>query len=79
MSKGIGGRSLTSLATIVNLIAATRTETGLRVRAEIDTGKYPKGVKVSDEEMAGLRLRRHRFHGDWNYTLRPRQRSARQR
>jgi transposase len=66
------GRPLTSLVTIVNLIAATRTTTGLRVRAEIDKGKYPKGVEVSEEEMAKVRLLRHRFHGDWNYTIRSR-------
>jgi hypothetical protein len=66
------GRPLTSLVTIVNLIAATTTATGLRVRAEIDKGRYPQGVEVSDEEMARLRLRPHRFHGDWNYTIRPR-------
>jgi hypothetical protein len=66
------GRPLTSLVTIVNLIAATRTTTGLRVRAEIDTGAYPKGVKVPEEEMLKLRLRRHRVHGNWNYTIRSR-------
>ena len=65
------GRPLTSLVTIVSLIAATRTETGLRVRAEIDKGKYPLGRQVTDEEMAQVRLRRNRFHGDWNYTIRP--------
>jgi len=66
------GRPLTSLVAIVNLIAATTTETGLRVRAEIDKGKYPQGRKVSDQEMAQIRLRPCRFHGDWNYTIRPR-------
>jgi len=66
------GRPLTSLVTIVNLIAATTTATGLRVRAEIDNGRYPKGVEIPDEEMTKLRLRLHRFHGDWNYTIRPR-------
>ena len=66
------GRPLTSVVSIVQLIAATTTTTGLHVRAEIDTGKYPKGVKVPEKEMANLHLRRHRFHGDWNYTLRPR-------
>jgi hypothetical protein len=65
------GRPLTSLVTIVNLIAATRTTTGLRVRAEIDKGKYPQGRVITNEEMASLRLRPHRFHGDWNYTIRP--------
>jgi hypothetical protein len=66
------GRPLTSLVAIVNLIAATTTKTGLRVRAEIDKGRYPQGVEVSDKEMARLRLQPHRFHGDWNYTIRPR-------
>ena len=65
------GRPLTSLVAIVNLIAATRTETGLRVRAEIDKGKYPQGRVVTDEQMSQLRLRPHRFHGDWNYTIHP--------
>ena len=66
------GRPLTSLVTIVNLIAATTTETGLHVRAEIDKGRYPQGRKISDQEMAQIRLRPCRFHGDWNYTIRPR-------
>jgi len=65
------GRPLTSLVTIVNLIAATTTKTGLRVRAEIDKGKYPKGRKISDQEMTQIHLRPCRFHGDWNYTIRP--------
>ncbi len=64
------GRPLTSLVTIVNLIAATTTQTGLRVRAEIDKGRYPEGRTISDDEMAELRLLPHRFHGDWNYTIR---------
>jgi transposase len=66
------GRPLASLATIVNLIASTRTTTGLRIRAEIDREKYPKGVEVPEEKMLKIRLRRHRVHGDWNYTIRPR-------
>jgi hypothetical protein len=65
------GRPLTSLVTIINLIAATTTETGLRVRAEIDTGKYPQGREITDEQMAQVRLCPHRFHGDWNYTIQP--------
>jgi hypothetical protein len=65
------GRPLTSLVTIVNLIAATRTKTGLRVRAEIDKGKYPQGREITDEEMAQIRLRPNRFHGEWNYVIRP--------
>jgi Rhodopirellula transposase DDE domain len=65
------GRPLTSHEVIVNTIAATTTSTGLRVRAELDQGSYPDGIKVSDEQMAGLPLHRHDWHGDWNYTLRP--------
>jgi len=65
------GRPLVSLAVIVNLIASTRTEGGLRVRCELDKGRYPKGQQVSDEQMAQIRLGSHRFHGDWNYTIHP--------
>src|SRR3990170_2800846 len=65
------GRPLVSLATIVSLIASTRTKEGLRVRCELDKGRYPKGVKISDEQLAKINLHRHRFHGDWNYTIRP--------
>jgi hypothetical protein len=65
------GRPLVSLATIVSLIASTRTKGGLRVRCELDKGRYPDGVKISDEQMAKINLHRHRFHGDWNYTIQP--------
>ncbi|MFQ5830970.1 MAG: ISAzo13 family transposase [Candidatus Methylomirabilia bacterium] len=65
------GQPLVSLAVIVNLIAATRTAAGLRVRCELDHGAYPKGQEVSDAQMATLNLAPHRFHGDWNYTLQP--------
>ena len=65
------GRPLTSHEVIVNTIAATTTRTGLTVRAELDPGSYDTGVKVSDEQMAGLPLDRHDWHGEWNYTLRP--------
>jgi len=66
------GRPLTSHEVIVAAIAATTTGTGLRVRAELDTGSYPPGATISDEQMAALPLRRHDWHGDWNYTLYPR-------
>jgi hypothetical protein len=66
------GRPLTSHEVIVNSIAATTTRTGLAVRAELDPGSYPTGAKVSDAQMAAVPLARHRFHGDWNYTIRPR-------
>jgi hypothetical protein len=68
------GRPLISLAVIVNLIASTRTEGGLRVRCELDKGHYPKGQEVSDKQMAQVYFTPHRFHGDWNYTIHPRQR-----
>ena len=57
---------------IVNLIAATTTRTGLQVQAKLDTGSYPAGQKVSDQQMAAIRLRRDEFHGEWNYTILPR-------
>jgi len=68
------GKPLVSHEVIVKLIAATTTRTGLRVRSALDTGDYPKGVTVGDAEMATLYLQRDAFHGDWNYTLIPRQR-----
>ncbi|MBI4393741.1 MAG: ISAzo13 family transposase [Euryarchaeota archaeon] len=72
ISQNWRGRPLTSLAVIVNLIAATRTTTGLRVRAELDKSKYPKGREISREQMAQLNLHPDAFHGDWNYTITPR-------
>ena len=65
------GRPLVSYQTIVQLIAATTTDTGLKVKCEVDTNAYPKGVKVEDAEMDALNLHRHDFHGDWNYTIKP--------
>ena len=65
------GRPLTSHEVIVNTIAATTTRTGLRVRAGLDTGSYPTGARVSDEQLAALPITRHSWHGDWNYTLHP--------
>jgi transposase len=60
------GRPLTSHDVIVNSIAATTTRTGLTVRARLDDGTYPTGVKVTSAQMAALPVSRHRFHGDWN-------------
>ncbi len=68
------GQPLVSLAVIVSLIASTRTEGGLRVRCELDKGSYPKGQEISAEQMAQINLVRHRFHGDWNYTIKPKKR-----
>jgi hypothetical protein len=72
------GKPLRSYRTIVQLIAATTTDTGLKVRAELDENKYPKGVKVSDAQLAAVNLSRHSFHGDWNYTIAPRRKNPRQ-
>lgn len=65
------GRPLISHEIIVNLIGQTTTTEGLKIRAEIDRGKYPKGVKVSPEAMKKLALERDEFHGEWNYSLKP--------
>ena len=71
IAKNWRGQPLVSLATVVNLIGRTTTQKGLRVRAEIDKGAYPKGVVVKDEQMERIHLSPHAFHGDWNYTIRP--------
>ena len=65
------GRPLVSHEVIVELIGATRTRSGLRVHAELDRGNYPLGVKVSDRELAAVPLRRHDWHGEWNYSVLP--------
>ena len=65
-------RPLTSRVAVVELIANTRTKTGLTIRCELDTKTYPKGIKVSDQEMATLNLKRDEFHPDWNYAISPR-------
>ena len=66
------GKPLRTYRSIVQLIAATTTDAGLKVRAELDRSKYPKGVKVSDAQLGAVNLCRHTFHGDWNYTIAPR-------
>jgi len=66
------GKPLVSHEVIVNLIASTQTRKGLSVRAELDTGSYPKGVKIPDKQLAQISINRHAFHGDWNYTISPR-------
>jgi hypothetical protein len=65
------GTPLVDLATIVSLIGSTRSRAGLHVRAELDRGRYPAGVAVTDAQLATVQLTRHRFHGDWNYTIHP--------
>jgi hypothetical protein len=66
------GRPLVSHEVVVNLIAATTTQEGLRVHAERDLGRYPLGAAVSDRELAEVNLIPHEFHGEWNYTIAPR-------
>jgi transposase len=72
ISQNWRGKPLISHEVIINLIAATTTAAGLTVKSKLDTNTYPAGLKVSDQQMAALQLRRDRFHGDWNYSLLPR-------
>lgn len=72
ISKNWRGRPLESHEVIVDLIANTRTQTGLTIRAELDENHYPIGKKIKTAEMASLALERDVFHGEWNYTLHPR-------
>jgi len=69
------GRPLVSHEVVVNLIAATRTTTGLSVACKLDTNTYPIGVKVSDTQLAQVNLHPKSFHGEWNYVIRPHQRT----
>ena len=69
------GKPLVSHQAIVQLIAATKTRKGLKVRSEVDPNSYPAGVKVSDAAMADINIKRHDFHGEWNYTISPEQQS----
>ena len=64
------GQPLISHEVIVNLIANTKTRSGLTVRAELDTAQYPKGLVISDAELATVKIERNEFHGDWNYRIR---------
>jgi transposase len=66
------GRPLVSHEVVVKLIGATMTKTGLKVKAKLDKRKYPLKVKVTDDQMRSLNIEPHEFHGEWNYTIRPR-------
>ena len=72
ITKNWRGKPLVSRQAIVKLIASTTTKTGLLVRAALDTTLYETGIKVSDEQMAKVRLRPAKFHGEWNYSIVPR-------
>jgi len=76
ISQNWRGKPLRSFETIVSLIAATTTSTGLKVHAELNTESYQPGLKVSDQELAQIKIRRDKFHGDWNYEIQPRSPSA---
>jgi transposase len=66
------GKPLRSHQTVIDLITATTTRTGLNVCARLDENAYPDKIKVSDADMAQVNLARHDFHGEWNYTIKPR-------
>ena len=66
------GKPLSSYQVVINLIAATTTTSGLTVKARLDKKVYRKGLKVSDAEMAELNIHKKKFHGEWNYTIKPR-------
>ena len=76
ISQNWRGRPLISYEVIVSLIGSTRTRQGLSVVCQLDENKYPAGIKVSDEEMELLNIERADFHGEWNYTIHPREDSA---
>jgi len=65
------GRPLVSREVVVNLIGHTTTKTGLTIRSELDENIYPTGREVTDQQMESLVIKRDTFHGEWNYTIRP--------
>jgi hypothetical protein len=67
------GKPLVSHLVIIQMIAATTTKTGLKVDCDLDANTYQKGIVVSDEDMDSLNIRHHDFHGEWNYTIKPRE------
>jgi hypothetical protein len=71
ISQNWDGKPLISHEVIVSLIAATRTRKCLVVKCELDENKYPKGIKVSDEDLLSVNLEHDDFHGEWNYTIKP--------
>ena len=65
------GKPLVSHEVVVNLIGSTHTDKGLTIQAELDTDTYPKGIKVTDNELDKVNLKRDDFHGEWNYAIAP--------
>lgn len=74
VSGGGGGRPLVSHDLIVKLIGGMTANTGLKVKAALDTGRYESGIKVTDQELQAVRIRRDDFHGEWNYYILPNER-----
>jgi hypothetical protein len=72
ISRNWRGRPLVNYRTIVEPIGAATSKTGLTVRCELDRNLYPAGLKISDAEMAALNIVRQNFHGEWNYSIKPR-------
>ena len=64
-------KPLYDYTTIINLISAITTQSGLKVYARLDKRKYEKGIKVSDEEFGAIKIGQNSFHGNWNYTIKP--------
>ncbi len=71
ISKNWRGKPLIDRATVVNLIANTRTNKGLSIKAKLDENIYEKGIKISDKELAKVNIYRFKFHGEWNYKISP--------
>jgi len=71
ISQNWRGKPLVSHEVIVNLIASTTTQSGLTVQCDVDMNQYPKGIKVTDQELKQINLNPDEFHGDWNYTIKP--------
>ena len=69
------GKPLDSYQTVVCLIASTKTKSGLTVKARLDKRKYKKGIEVSKKEMDQINIIKHKFHGEWNYSLKPKAKS----
>ena len=72
ISQNWHGKPLVSIETIINLIGATKTKKGLKIKTAVDTNEYSKGIKITDKEMELLKLKREVFRGEWNYTILPR-------
>jgi len=66
------GKPLLSRAVVVNLIGSTKTRSGLKIKAKLDLNEYPTGIEVSDEDFLKIKIKKNKFHGEWNYTISPR-------